>query len=159
MNEPKALNRPVDWDELYPGRFLKAGDFKGKKPTLTIAAVDLEELVGEKGPQIKGVIHFERTEKAWALNKTNGICLKHMFGRKVQEWVGKRVTLYAGTWDGEECIRVWGSPDIAADEDVAIQLPRKRPFKMTMHRVEKVPAKQPDFDADASRELDREVAP
>ena len=27
MNEQKALAKPVDWDELYPGRFLKAGEF------------------------------------------------------------------------------------------------------------------------------------
>ena len=160
MNEPKTLSRPVDWDELYPGRFLKAGEFKGKKPTLTIASVDIEELVGDKGPQIKGVIRFERTDKAWALNKTNGVCLRELFGRKVQEWVGKRVTLYAGTWDGEECIRVWGSPDIPADRDVTIQLPRKRPFKMTMHRVEssKPAPRRDDFDADASRALDAEAS-
>lgn len=137
MAEEKVFPNPVDWDELYPGRFLKAGEFKGKKPTLRIAAVKLNELVGDKGPQIKGVIHFERTDKQWALNKTNGICLKEMFGRKVQEWVGKRVTLFAGTWDDEECIRVWGSPDITGDREVTIQLPRKRPFKMTMHKTTK----------------------
>lgn len=137
MNETRQLPTPVDWDELYPGRFIKAGEFKGKKPTLTITMVRIEELVGDKGPQIKGVIGFQQTEKHWALNKTNGICLKEMFGRKVQEWVGKRVTLFAGVWDGEECIRVWGSPDLEADKEVTVQLPRKRPFKMTMHRVEK----------------------
>lgn len=135
MEQQKTFAPPVDWDELYPGRFLKAGEFKGKKPTLTISQVKIEELVGDKGPQIKGVIRFERTDKEWALNKTNGICLKDMFGRKVQEWVGKRVTLFAGTWDGEECIRVWGSPDLPEDREVTIQLPRKRPFKMVMHRV------------------------
>lgn len=156
MHEQKTLPTPVDWDELYPGRFLKAGEFKGKKPTLTIAAVKIEELVGDKGPQIKGVIRFERTEKELALNKTNGICLKEMFGRKVQEWVGKRVTLYAGTWDGEECIRVWGSPDIAEDRDITVQLPRKRPFKMTMHRVEAQRQAKPQYDPDESRALDRE---
>lgn len=132
----KVFPTPTDWDELYPGRFIKAGEFKGKKPTLTIVSVKIDELVGDKGPQIKGIITFRETEKALALNKTNGICLKELFGRKVQEWVGKRVTLFAGTWDGEECIRVWGSPDLAEDKEVTVQLPRKRPFKMTMHRVE-----------------------
>ena len=157
MNEQKTLPTPVDWDELYPGRFLKAGEFKGKKPTLTIAAVKIEELVGDTGPQIKGVIRFERTEKELALNKTNGICLKEMFGRKVQEWVGKRVTLYAGTWDGEECIRVWGSPDIAEDREVQVALPRKRPFKMMMHRVESRAPAKPQYDPDESRALDQET--
>jgi hypothetical protein len=130
-----ALPKPVDWDELYPGRFLKAGEFKGKKVTLTIAAVNIEELVGDKGAQIKGVIAFKETEKALALNKTNGICLKEMFGRKVQEWVGHRVTLFPDQWDGEDCIRVWGSPELEADKEVSITLPRKRPFKKTMHKT------------------------
>lgn len=131
----KVLPKPVDWDELYPGRFLKAVEFKGKKVTLTMASVVLEELVGDKGPQIKGVIAFKETEKQWALNKTNGICLKEMFGKKVQEWVGRRVTLFPDQWDGEDCIRVWGSPELDADREVTIQLPRKRPFKKTMHQV------------------------
>lgn len=134
-SQPKALPVPVDWDELYPGRFLKAGDFKGEKVTLKIATVRIEELVGDTGPKIKGVIAFERTEKQWALNKTNGFCLRDMFGRKVQEWVGKRVTLFAGMWNGEEAIRVWGSPDIQAESEVTITLPRKRPFKMMMHKT------------------------
>jgi hypothetical protein len=132
----KVFPKPVDWDELYPGRFLKAGEFKGKKPTLTITEVDIQELVGDKGKQIKGVISFAKTEKKLALNKTNGFCLRAMFGRKVQDWVGKRVTLFAGVWDGDECIRVWGSPDIAAEGIAEIALPRKKPFKMTMHKVE-----------------------
>jgi|SRR5690606_2827431 len=133
--QPKVIARPVDFDELYPGRFIKAGDFKGQKVTLKIAMVRVEELVGDKGPQMKGVIGFERTDKQWALNKTNGLCLKAMFGRKVQEWVGRRVTLFASTWDGEQCIRVWGSPELENDMPVTIALPRKRPFEMTMHAV------------------------
>ena len=137
MSTDKVLPKPVDWDELYPGRFLKAGDFKGKPVTLTISEVRLEELVGDKGPQVKGVISFKQTEKQWALNKTNGLCLRAMFGRKVQEWVGKRVTLYPAVWNGDLCIRVYGSPDIDGDQEVSIALPRKRPFVMTMHKTEK----------------------
>ena len=133
MAQEKVFPKPVDWDELYPGRFLKAVDFKGKQVTLKISEVKIEELVGDKGPQIKGVMSFDRTEKQLALNKTNGICLKEMFGKKVQEWVGKRVTLFPSVWNGEDCIRVYGSPDIDADKSISISLPRKRPFEMTMH--------------------------
>lgn len=135
QQQAKIIERPVDWDELYPGRFIKATDFKGKQVTLRIAKVHVEELVGDKGPQMKGIIAFDKTDKALALNKTNGICLKEMFGKKVQEWVGKRVTLFPSVWDGEDCIRVYGSPDIAEDKEVTIALPRKRPFKMTMHKT------------------------
>lgn len=140
---PKTFNKPVDWDELYPGRFIKAADLKGKNVTLTIASVDLEELEGDKGKQIKGVIGFERTEKQLALNKTNGICLKEMFGKKVQQWVGKRVTLMPSMWNGDDCIRIYGSPDFPADKEIVVQLPRKRPITMTMHHVE-MKSKQDD---------------
>lgn len=131
----RTFAKPVDWDELYPGRFLKASDFKGEKVTLTIANVDLEELEGDKGKKVKGVVSFEKTEKQLALNKTNGICLKEMFGKKVQEWVGRKVTLFASTWNGEDCIRVWGSPEIAEDREISIQLPRKRPIAWTLHKT------------------------
>lgn len=136
MNDKRAFAKPVDWDELYPGRFIKAADLKGKNVTLTIASVDLEELEGDKGKQVKGVVGFEKTEKQLALNKTNGICLKEMFGKKVQGWVGKRVTLMPSMWNGDDCIRIYGSPDIGEDKEIVVQLPRKRPQPMTMHKVE-----------------------
>src|SRR3954464_4429909 len=132
----RMFEKPVDWDQLYPGRFIKTGDLLGKNVTLKIASVDLDELEGETGKKVKGVISFEKTEKQLALNKTNGICLKDMFGKKVQEWVGKRVTLFASVWNGEDAIRVYGSPDIAEAREITVQLPRKRPIAMTMHKVE-----------------------
>jgi hypothetical protein len=143
QQQPKVIEKPVDWDELYPGRFIKAGDLKGKQVTLTISAVRVEELVGDKGPQMKGIMSFDRTDKQLPLNKTNGICMKAMFGREVQKWVGKRVTLFPGNWDGEPAIRVYGSPDIEADMKVTVALPRKKPVEMVMRKVgAKVPAEQ-----------------
>lgn len=161
--ESKALPAPVDWDELYPGRFLKASEFKGQKVTLRISAVRIEELVGDKGPQIKGVISFEKTEKQWALNKTNGLCLREMFGRKVQEWVGKWVTLFPSQFDGEDCIRVWGSPELAEDKAVTIALPRRRPFEMTLHKVARPGAKAatpaaPDGQGSGAGSTERDAA-
>ena len=140
--ELKALAKPIDWDELYPGKFLKSGELKGRKFTLTIKAVDAYEIDGE----VRGGISFKETPKLIALNKINGLCLRAMFGRKVQEWVGKRVTIYpdvvkeAGKMQGEPCIRCWGSPDIAHDLDVSIELRRRRPYTMTMHKVTKANA-------------------
>ncbi len=132
----KVLPKPVDWDELYPNRFLKAVEFKGNRYTLTIVDVILEELEGDKGPQVKGIVAFKETEKQLALNKTNGICLKAMFGRKLADWRGRRVTLFPSEHKGEPCIRVFGSPDIPETMQIEIKLPRKRPATMTMHKTE-----------------------
>jgi hypothetical protein len=138
----RVFEKPVDWDQLYPGRFIKTGDLLGKNVTLKIASIDLDELEGETGKKIKGVVSFERTEKQLALNKTNGICLKEMFGRKVQGWVGKRVTLMPSMWNGEDCIRVYGSPDLPESKEITVSLPRKRPMAMTMHKVDLKPKEE-----------------
>jgi hypothetical protein len=137
MNEPKkTLPKPVDWDQLYPGRFLKAGELLDKKPSLTIASVDLDELEGDdRKKKIKGVISFEETPRQLALNKINGTCLREMFGRKVQAWVGKRVTLFKGEWNGEDCIRIWGSKDISSGLSIVVELSRRKPIPMRLHKV------------------------
>ena len=143
MNDDTTRSRPkpVNFDQLYPGRFLKAGELNGKKVTLTIRDTDLEDLVGEDGkPKAKAIVAFRETEKQLVCCKTNGLSLKAMFGAQLSEWIGKRVTIFPDTWNGEPCIRIWGSPDIEADLDVMVTLPRRRPFKKTMHRVE---AKRP----------------
>jgi hypothetical protein len=135
----REFAKPVDFDQLYPGRFLKSGELLGKKVTVTIADVAIDELEGEKGKKVQGIIFLTGTDKQIVLNKTNGLCLKGMFGRKLSDWTGKRITLYQDKTrlgaDTVDCIRIWGSPDIDRDIEVAIALPRKKPFNMTMHRV------------------------
>lgn len=123
--------KPVDYDELFPGRFLKAGLLNGRDVTLTIASIDTEVMPQDDGKQkSKGVITFEKTDKQICLNSTNGQCLKAMFGRKVQEWVGKRITLRAEQDNfgskKVDAIRIAGSPDIAAPITVEIVLPRRK---------------------------------
>jgi hypothetical protein len=135
--------RIADWDQLYPGRFFKGGDIlEGEKKLVTISAVDTDELEGDKGPQVKGILTFEGEKMQLALNKTNGICLREMFGRKPYEWVGRRFAMFQSEWQQEPCIRIWGSPDLDADLKVTIDLGRRRKsFVMTMHAMK--PAQRP----------------
>ena len=138
------MAKVVDFDELYPGRFIKAGDLKGRDWTLTIASVDLEELQDQKGKRGKGVISFSDAKKELVLNRTNGECLKAMFGRKLPEWVGKRVTLYPAKIESDLsdlAIRVRGSPDIASDVSFDLCLPRKKPRKVLLKKTGKPAAK------------------
>jgi len=130
------MPKPTNYDELYPGRFLKAGLLKGQKVTLTIKDVDLESMEDNTGkPKAKAIISFVERPMELVACKTNGLCIKAMFGKELENWKGKRVTLFAGQWNGEECIRVWGSPDIEAQFELQIELPRRRPFPMVMHKV------------------------
>lgn len=138
MNTPR---KPVDWDELYPGRFLKAGQLGDKRPTLTITSVDVEKLPDDKGGEkTKGVVTFQETPFQLALNKTNGLLMLELFGREVQKWPGRKVTLYRGSVEsgsrkGEPAVRVWGSPELQSDRTVEIRLPKKRPMQLVLHAV------------------------
>ena len=137
MNDTPKLAKPTVYDQLYPGRFIKAGELLGKKVTLTITDVDVEELEGDAGKkQVKAIVSFKETPKKLVACKTNGLCIRDMFGKQLAEWLGKRITLFEDSWNGEPCTRIWGSPDITADIEVEIALPRRRPFKKTMHVVE-----------------------
>ena len=50
------MPKPVNFDQLYPGRFMKAGQFLGKKVTLTVKDVDTEKLKdAENKDKIKAI--------------------------------------------------------------------------------------------------------
>lgn len=123
------MSRDYDYDELYPGRFIKAALLKGKIVTLTIADLVREEMPDKKGKDgkaFKVVLSFKERDKQLVANKLNCTALMLMFGRNTKDWRGKRVSFYPekGNWFGkrQEAIRVYGSPDIAADIDATAQL-------------------------------------
>ncbi len=128
----------MNYDDLFPGRFLKSSKFKGKDVTLVIKAVRTEKLPDAKGEKVKGIVAFEKTDLELVLNRTNGECFKAMFGRETDAWIGKRVTLwpapYTDNMSGEvtTAIRVRGSPDISANITFELLLARKSPSKVTL---------------------------
>lgn len=135
------MPKPTNYDELYPGRFLKAGLFKGKKVTLTIKDVDLEELEDNNGkPKAKAILSFVERPMELVMCKTNGLCIRAMFGKELANWKGKRITFFPGQWNGEECVRVWGSPDLKQEQTVQIELPRRKPFPMVLHAIKEGPS-------------------
>ena len=140
--EWSAMSDPTSFDELYPGRFMKAGLFKGRPVTLTIKRVYREKLMGESGEEGKSIIAFVERDLELVLCKTNGLCLRAMFGTHIPDWIGKRVTLYPSrdksgeNWFGnDEAIRVKGSPDIERNMSVEIRRPRRKPRTVTLERT------------------------
>jgi hypothetical protein len=141
---------------LHPGRFLKSQEFKGKDVTYTLASVDLEEFEdAKKRKKTKGVISFKETSKLFIINRTNTDCIKGMFGRETNDWIGKRVTFYPApffdnfTKEHTTAIRVRGSPDIAAPMSVVIRLPMKADVTVTMQRTGGPASAPPPMDGDA----------
>ena len=137
MTENSSQRKPVDFDELYPGRFLKGGEIP-RPVTLRIASVYTERLPDDKGGErTRGIVTFQNTEKELILNRTNGECLKAMWGRQVQTWVGQRVTLEndPNVMFGREKVggvRVLGSPDLEKPVTFSLKLPRRKPKQVTL---------------------------
>lgn len=144
----------LSYDQLFPGRFIKSGEFQGKDVTLTIAKVRIEELEGDGGKKVKGIVSFRETKKEWVLNRTNGECLKAMWGKETDNWLGKRVTLWPAPFNdnltGEKttAIRVRGSPDLDKPCTFELKLPRKKAASLTLQKTGsqngKPAAKKPD---------------
>lgn len=154
---------------LNPSRFIKSQSFAGREPTFRIKEVRVEELEGTDGKKkLKGIVAFNEVPKEWVLNRTNVECLKALWGRETDDWIGKRVTLFAAPYHdnttGEDttCVRVRGSPDIEKTMAVTISLPRKKPFTMTMTKTalngKAAPAAKPNGNGKPNGEAQKPTA-
>jgi hypothetical protein len=98
-------------DEVFPSKYLKAADLKGKPLVVTIEAADLEHLKNGKGEeQGKTVLSFVGVRKTLPLNMTNWDAVAAICGDDTADWPGKKIELYPTKTPlrGEivDCIRV-----------------------------------------------------
>ena len=140
MADETARALPGSYSEMYPGRFLKADMLKGQKVTVTIIQIMGEDLIGENNKtKSEWVVKIKERPLQLVLNKTNGFCLYRMFGSDPHSWIDKRITIYPTTTKfGREtldCIRIWGSPDIAEDTPITVPQGRKKAWETVMHKV------------------------
>ncbi len=86
----------ADYELLFPSKYIKAAELRGKDVPLTIKAVELTDLPlkGTSDTKKRGVIEFQETQKMLVLNRTNADIIARMHGRDTDEWVGKRIALY-----------------------------------------------------------------
>jgi hypothetical protein len=149
----------MDFAQLFPGRFIKAGQFRGEPWTGTIAGIRLEALIGKNGKETKPIIAFKECLQEWVVNKTNGECIKAMWGRDTAAWMGHRVTLFPAPYEGDVAIRVAGSPDLEKPMEIVLQLAGKLAFPVTL-QVTSLVRLATDRDVDElarARSLVREV--
>lgn len=140
---------------LHPGRFIKSQEFKGEDVTYTIASITLEDFEDEnKKVKTKGTIAFKEITKLWIINRTNSDCLKGMWGKETDNWIGKRVTLYPApffdnfTKEHTTAIRVRGSPDLKEATTITVHLPRKKPVQVKMAKTGSKFLAQDDLEAE-----------
>jgi hypothetical protein len=141
--------KELTYESAFPGRFLTAGHFDGKKVTLTVADVYVEDLEGseKKAKPPKMVMSFVGKKMELVIPKTNAYCIKEMFGHKCTDWVGKRITFFPTKCrfgpSMVDCIRVWGSPDFPEDKDITVPQGRNTPWQTTLHAMKAKPEAAP----------------
>lgn len=92
---------------LFPSLYLGAHDLQGREVVLTIRRVVVEELKTSGGSERKPTVYFQETqakaaqtkteEKRLVLNKTNAKAIAKMYGAEVNDWTGKRITVYSAS--------------------------------------------------------------
>jgi len=99
-------------DEVFPSKYLKAADLKGKPQTVTIESAPFEPLKSLDGKEThKIVLHFKNAEKSLPLNATNFDAVCDATGcPDTDDWPGRRIELYPTrtTMGGKavDCIRI-----------------------------------------------------
>jgi hypothetical protein len=99
-------------DEVFPSKYLKAADLKGKPRIVTIERTPYEPLKGLDGKDNqKIVLYFENVPKSLPLNATNfdAVCDATGFP-DTEDWPGQQIELYPTktTMGGKtvDCIRI-----------------------------------------------------
>lgn len=81
----------MELNDIYPSKFLKAADLKGRTATVVIATAAIDEI----GHDRKLVLYFQGKEKGLVTNKTNANRIGYLHGNNTDQWIGKEIALRA----------------------------------------------------------------
>jgi hypothetical protein len=88
-NRSQQRTTTMDFNAMFPARFLKSGDLEDGPMQVTIASVKPEEINGER----KVVANFSDSKKQMVINRTNARLIAKMYGNDTRNWLGKTITL------------------------------------------------------------------
>jgi hypothetical protein len=106
----------MNYDELFPSKYLKASDIGEHRPLVVIHRITVEELGKGDNKERKPVAWFRGKDKGMVLNKTNATTISKVAGSKdMDKWPGTRLQLFVAEVEafGEltEAIRLRRAPD------------------------------------------------
>ena len=99
--------------EAFKGNFIEALHLASNDATMTIKSVDNPNTVKAADKKLidKPIVRFNETDKGFILNKTNARAIGLAYGNEMDNWTGKKITIYGTTCEsfGEKnvpCVRV-----------------------------------------------------
>jgi hypothetical protein len=104
----------TDFRSMYDSNYLYSFDLKGRDVTVTIASVQGAKLRGADGKEQRKLVLFfkeSKDKRGLAVPKSAvGKVIAGMYGNDIEDWVGKRVTLFPTQCEAfgktVDCIRV-----------------------------------------------------
>lgn len=81
--------------EMFPSKYLKAEEFgEDEKKIVTILDIRQEVFGQGRDAQTKFVLDL-KDGKGFVMNKTNCAVIEKLYGKDTDEWIGKKITLFA----------------------------------------------------------------
>ncbi len=105
------MSEKTHWKRLINPEFIGAYSLpEGQDLTVVIDFVQLQEITGTGGKKEDCTVAHLQGEKPMILNITNSKSIAKLYGPFIEDWAGKRITLFASTTRlaGEtvECLRI-----------------------------------------------------
>jgi hypothetical protein len=125
-------------NEIFPSKYVKSGDLRGKPLVEEIEWAPTETLGNGSEAERKTVLHFRGGTKPLPLNMTNWDAVAAIAGDDTDGWPGHRVELYPTTTELKgkivDCIRIRaprqtqekpkaGPPTSPTDDDMDDDIP------------------------------------
>lgn len=106
-------------DQLFPSKYLKAPDLRGKDVTVTVESVEQTKIRGD----VVNIVHFEGKDKGLIMNVTIYNQISKAAGSEdTDEWCGTQIVLFPTTTEfgGEtvDCVRVRPSNNSKASKQL-----------------------------------------
>jgi hypothetical protein len=97
INHHTQGTEPVDINSAFPSKYLSAeGDIpEGRDLNLTISDVKMERVGQGRDAEDKPVVYFDEVKKGLTLNVTNKNTIIGLYGKETDDWIGKRIALFA----------------------------------------------------------------
>lgn len=125
----------LNWAAFFGGRYLTAAGVPSDGPGLEvlIESAGVEEIEDPKTKAMRRkLVVYLAGLRPFVPSRTAAGCLGHLLGERLSQWRGRRVNLYCdptvrvgGKVTGG--IRVWGSPELAQEVEISVDLGARKP--------------------------------
>lgn len=117
------MTTKTHWKVLINPDYLGAYSLpNGEDATVTIDYVQTEEITGAQGKKEHCTVARLVNQKPMILNVTNSKSIAKLYGPFIEDWAGKKITLYATTTklagDVVECLRIRPSVAVFAKKPI-----------------------------------------